>query len=108
MVPTMPLLSHVNIGIAVKGAIDAAHGAANIVLTGPGLSTIVHAIRGSHIIFQCTSNYSIYACTVTVRIVVCFAIPAFAYKFDFLPFVILVIALPERQNDHDVVSGSPV
>jgi H+-transporting ATPase len=63
------------------------------VLTEPGLSTIVHAIRGSRIIFQRMRNYSIYACAVTIRIVVCFAILAFAYKFDFPPFMILIIAL---------------
>jgi len=38
-------------------------------------------------------NYSIYACAVTIRIVVCFGILAFAYRFDFPPFMVLVIAL---------------
>jgi H+-transporting ATPase len=53
----------------------------------------VHAIRGSRIIFQRMRNYSIYACAVTIRIVVCFAILAFAFKFDFPPFMVLIIAL---------------
>lgn len=53
----------------------------------------VHAIRGSRIIFQRMRNYSIYACAVTIRIVVCFGILAFAYKFDFPPFMVLIIAL---------------
>jgi H+-transporting ATPase len=88
-----PALSRANVGIAVEGATDAARGAADIVLTEPGLSTIVHAIRGSRIIFQRMRNYSIYACAVTIRIVVCFAILAFAYRFDFPPFMILIIAL---------------
>ncbi|KAF7352277.1 Plasma membrane ATPase [Mycena venus] len=88
-----PALSRANVGIAVEGATDAARGAADIVLTEPGLSTIVHAIRGSRIIFQRMRNYSIYACAVTIRIVVCFATLAFAYKFDFPPFMILIIAL---------------
>ncbi|PFH48153.1 hypothetical protein AMATHDRAFT_76881 [Amanita thiersii Skay4041] len=88
-----PALSRANVGIAVEGATDAARGAADIVLTEPGLSTIVHAIRGSRIIFQRMRNYSIYACAVTIRIVVCFSILAFAYKFDFPPFMILIIAL---------------
>jgi H+-transporting ATPase len=38
-------------------------------------------------------NYAIYACAVTIRIVVCFAILAFAYKLNFPPFMILIIAL---------------
>jgi H+-transporting ATPase len=88
-----PALSRANVGIAVEGATDAARGAADIVLTEPGLSTIVHAIRQSRIIFQRMRNYSIYACAVTIRIVVCFAILAFVYKLDFPPFMILIIAL---------------
>ncbi|KIY53270.1 plasma-membrane proton-e [Fistulina hepatica ATCC 64428] len=88
-----PALSRANVGIAVEGATDAARGAADIVLTEPGLSTIVHAIRGSRIIFQRMRNYSIYACAVTIRIVVGFAVLAFAYKFNFPPFMVLIIAL---------------
>ncbi|KAJ7462014.1 hypothetical protein FB451DRAFT_1371056 [Mycena latifolia] len=88
-----PALSRANVGIAVEGSTDAARAAADIVLTEPGLSTIVHAIHGSRVIFQRMRNYSIYACAVTIRIVVCFAILAFAYKFDFPPFMILIIAL---------------
>jgi len=88
-----PALSRANVGIAVEGATDAARGAADIVLTEPGLSTIVHAIRQSRVIFQRMRNYSIYACAVTIRIVVAFAVLAFTYKFDFPPFMILIIAL---------------
>jgi H+-transporting ATPase len=88
-----PALSRANVGIAVEGATDAARGAADIVLTEPGLSTIVHAIRQSRVIFQRMRNYSIYACAVTIRIVLGFAIMAFAFKFDFPPFMVLIIAL---------------
>ncbi|KAI9611776.1 hypothetical protein KEM48_004440 [Puccinia striiformis f. sp. tritici PST-130] len=61
-----PALARANVGIAVEGATDAARGAADIVLTEPGLSTIVHAIRQSRIVFQRMRNYSIYACAVTI------------------------------------------
>ncbi|GAA5846885.1 hypothetical protein JCM5353_004843, partial [Sporobolomyces roseus] len=88
-----PALSRANVGIAVEGATDAARGAADIVLTEPGLSTIVHAIRQSRVIFQRMRNYSIYACAVTIRIVVGFAVMAFAFQFDFPPFMVLIIAL---------------
>jgi H+-transporting ATPase len=88
-----PALSKANVGIAVEGATDAARGAADIVLTEPGLSTIVHAIRQSRVIFQRMRNYSIYACAVTIRIVVCFSLLAFIYQFDFPPFMVLIIAL---------------
>jgi len=88
-----PALSRANVGIAVEGATDAARGAADIVLTEPGLSTIVHAIRGSRIIFQRMRNYAVYACAVTIRIVVCFALMAFIWKFNFPPFMVLIIAV---------------
>ena len=88
-----PALSRANVGVAVEGATDAARGAADIVLTEPGLSTIVHAIRQSRIIFHRMRNYAIYACSVTIRIVVAFAVLAFTYKFDFPPFMVLIIAL---------------
>ncbi|KAJ7751094.1 hypothetical protein B0H16DRAFT_1548857 [Mycena metata] len=53
--------------------------AADMLLIGPGLSAIVRAICGSRVIFQRMRNYSVYARIVTIRIVVCFAILAFAY-----------------------------
>ena len=94
-------LSRANVGIAVEGATDAARGVADIVLTEPGLLTIVQAICGSRIIFQRMRNYSIYACAVTIRIVVCFALLTFAYNFDFLPFLVLIIAL---HNDGTIMT----
>ncbi|KEP45310.1 plasma membrane H+-transporting ATPase [Rhizoctonia solani 123E] len=98
-------LSCANIGIAVEGATDAARGAADadIVLTEPGLSTIVHTIRSSRQIFQCFQcmhNYAIYACAVTIRIVVCFATPTFAYQFDF-PMHGPYHYVPQRWYHHD-------
>ena len=47
-----PALKKADVGIAVAGATDAARGAADIVLTEPGLSTIVTAIIGARKIFQ--------------------------------------------------------
>lgn len=88
-----PALSRANVGIAVEGATDAARGAADIVLTEPGLSTIVHAIYGSRVIFQRMRNYAIYACAVTIRIVVGFALMAFIWRFNFPPFMVLIIAV---------------
>ncbi|CAE6410184.1 unnamed protein product [Rhizoctonia solani] len=78
-----PALSHANVGIAVEDATNAALDAIVIVLTEPicpPSSTIVHAIRGSRQIFQRMRNYTIYACTVTIRIPVCFAVLAFSER----------------------------
>ncbi|KAG0150766.1 hypothetical protein CROQUDRAFT_676579 [Cronartium quercuum f. sp. fusiforme G11] len=98
-----PALARANVGIAVEGSTDAARGAADIVLTEPGLSTIIHAIRQSRIVFQRMRNYSIYACAVTIRIVVGFTIMAFAFQFEFPPFMVLVIAI---LNDGTVMTIS--
>ncbi|KAJ3804863.1 putative plasmamembrane-ATPase [Lentinula aff. lateritia] len=89
-----------NVGIAIEGATNAAHGAADIILTEPGLSAIVHTIHGSHIIFQHMRNYSIYACAVTIHIVVCFAILAWYYLVAYglyltLSILILVVIILE-------------
>ncbi|KAI9290155.1 plasma-membrane proton-efflux P-type ATPase, partial [Umbelopsis sp. AD052] len=88
-----PALSKANVGIAVADASDAARSAADIVLTEPGLSVIIEAIIGSRQIFQRMRNYSIYTCSVTIRVVVGFAILCFAFEFDFPPFLVLILAI---------------
>jgi H+-transporting ATPase len=88
-----PALSKANVGVAVADASDAARSAADIVLTSPGLSVIVEAIIGSRQIFQRMRNYSIYTCSVTIRIVVGFSILIWAFQFDFPPFMVLIIAM---------------
>jgi hypothetical protein len=120
-----PALSRANVGIAVEGATDAARGAADIVLTEPGLSTIIHAVKQSRIIFQRMRNYSIYAVSYLilvewgkhhdrVRSIVCRHHPyrprLFSSRFR------LQIRFPslhgsyhcftQRWNDHDSISGS--
>lgn len=87
-----PALKAAQIGIAVAGATDAARGAADIVLTEPGLSVIIDAIIGSRQIFQRMKNYSMYACSVTVRIVVTFSISVWGFRFNIPPFMILILA----------------
>jgi len=88
-----PALSKANVGIAVADASDAARSAADIVLTEPGLSVIIEAIIGSRQIFQRMRNYSIYTCSVTIRVVVGFAILCFAFQYDFPPFLVLILAI---------------
>ncbi|KAJ1922942.1 ATPase 4, plasma membrane-type [Tieghemiomyces parasiticus] len=88
-----PALAKANVGIAVADASDAARSAADIVLTEPGLSVIIDAINGSRQIFQRMRNYSIYTCSVTIRIVLGFSVLVFAFKYDFPPFMILILAI---------------
>ncbi|KAF8389177.1 hypothetical protein HHK36_025870 [Tetracentron sinense] len=88
-----PALKKADIGIAVADATDAARGAADIVLTEPGLSVIVSAVLTSRAIFQRMKNYTIYAVSITIRIVLGFLLIALIWKFDFSPFMVLIIAI---------------
>ncbi|KAG0254275.1 plasma membrane H+-ATPase [Actinomortierella ambigua] len=88
-----PALAKANVGIAVADASDAARSAADIVLTEPGLSVIIEAILGSRQIFQRMRNYSAYTCSITIRIVLCFSVMCFAWRFDFPPFMVLILAI---------------
>lgn len=88
-----PALKKADIGIAVADATDAARGASDIVLTEPGLSVIISAVLTSRTIFQRMKNYTIYAVSITIRIVFGFMLIALIWKFDFSPFMVLIIAI---------------
>ncbi|KAG6502101.1 plasma membrane ATPase-like isoform X1 [Zingiber officinale] len=88
-----PALKKADIGIAVADATDAARGASDIVLTEPGLSVIVSAVLTSRAIFQRMKNYTIYAVSITIRIVLGFLLIALIWRFDFSPFMVLIIAI---------------
>lgn len=67
-------MQRADVGIAVQGATDAAQAAADIVLTEPGLSTIVTAIVTSRKIFQRMKNFVIYRVACTEQLLVFFFI----------------------------------
>jgi len=88
-----PALKKADIGIAVADATDAARGASDIVLTEPGLSVIISAVLTSRAIFQRMKNYTIYAVSITIRVVLGFLLLALIWRFDFAPFMVLIIAV---------------
>ncbi|KAJ7961902.1 Plasma membrane ATPase [Quillaja saponaria] len=88
-----PALKKADIGIAVADSTDAARSASDIVLTEPGLSVIISAVLTSRAIFQRMKNYTIYAVSITIRIVLGFMLLVVFWKFDFPPFMVLVIAV---------------
>eukprot|EP00262_Sarcandra_glabra_P012163 TRINITY_DN3080_c0_g1_i1.p1 TRINITY_DN3080_c0_g1~~TRINITY_DN3080_c0_g1_i1.p1 ORF type:complete len:955 (-),score=168.85 TRINITY_DN3080_c0_g1_i1:448-3312(-) len=88
-----PALKKADIGIAVADATDAARSASDIVLTEPGLSVIISAVLTSRAIFQRMKNYTIYAVSITIRIVLGFMLIALIWRFDFAPFMVLIIAI---------------
>ncbi|WOL19031.1 plasma membrane ATPase-like [Canna indica] len=88
-----PALKKADIGIAVADATDAARSASDIVLTESGLSVIISAVLTSRAIFQRMKNYTIYAVSITIRVVLGFMLIALIWKFDFSPFMVLIIAI---------------
>jgi H+-transporting ATPase len=81
-----PALKRADVGVAVHGATDAARAAADIVLTQPGLSTIVHGILVARCIFVRIRNFLTYRIAATLQLVVFFFIAVFAFKpKDFMP-----------------------
>ncbi|GKV50368.1 hypothetical protein SLEP1_g57075 [Rubroshorea leprosula] len=102
-----PALKKADIGIAVANASDAARSASDIVLTEPGLSVIISAFTFVGILLfivswsklKCSNhrsfllNLQIYAVSATIHIVFSFLIIALVWKFDFAPFMVLIIAI---------------
>jgi H+-transporting ATPase len=75
-----PALKRADVGVAVQGATDAARAAADIVLTEPGLSTIVHGIIISRCIFVRIRNFITYRIAATLQLLVFFFIAVFSFK----------------------------
>jgi len=63
-----PALKQADVGVAVSGATDAARGAAALILTQPGLSTIVRAVELARQIFVRMLSYSTYRIAMTIDI----------------------------------------
>jgi len=92
-----PALKKADAGIAVSGATDAAKSAADVVLTKPGLSVIIDAIKESRKIFQRMNNYSIYRIAETIRVLIFLTLSIII--FDFYPLTAVMIVILALLND---------
>jgi H+-transporting ATPase len=97
-----PALKKADAGIAVAGATDAAKSAADIVLTLPGLSVIIDAIKQSRKIFQRMNNYAIYRIAETIRVL--FFMTLSIIVFNFYPVTAIMIVLLALLNDAPIMS----
>ncbi|KIZ00694.1 hypothetical protein MNEG_7267 [Monoraphidium neglectum] len=88
-----PALKKADVGIAVHGATDAARGAADIVLTEPGLSIIVDAVIGARKIFQRMTTYAKYTVAMTFRICFTFGLLTVLYNWYFPTILIVLLAV---------------
>ncbi|KNC77588.1 hypothetical protein SARC_09955 [Sphaeroforma arctica JP610] len=75
-----PALKRADVGIAVAGATDAARAAADIVLTGEGLSVLVHAIITAREIFKRIQAFINYRIAATLQLLFFFFISVFAFR----------------------------
>ena len=107
-----PALRQADCGIAVSGATDAARSAAALILTAPGLSTIVNAIVGARQIFQRIQSYVYYRVAMTLDIML--LVVASIVFLEFQPLtaaMIVVLALlddiPIMTIAYDNVSAAP-
>jgi H+-transporting ATPase len=97
-----PALKEADAGIAVAGATDAAKSAAAIVLTKPGLSVIIDAIKESRKTFQRMNNYALYRISETIRVL--FFIVASILVFNFYPVTAVMIVLLALFNDIPIMA----
>ncbi len=97
-----PALKKANAGIAVEGATDAAKSAAAIVLTKPGLSVIIDAIKESRKIFQRMTNYCTYRIAETIRVLL--FMTASIVIFQFFPITALMLVLLALLNDLPIMT----
>jgi H+-transporting ATPase len=97
-----PALKKADVGIAVAGSTDAAKSAADIVLTAPGLSVIIDAIKHSRRIFRRINNYAIYRICETIRVLFFTTLSIIVFKF--YPVTALMIVLLALLNDLPIMT----
>ena len=97
-----PALKKADAGIALSKATDAAKSAADIVLTIPGLSVIINAIKESYKIFHRMKSYSIYRVAETIRILIFIAMVILI--FNFYPVTALMLVFIALLDDIPVMT----
>jgi H+-transporting ATPase len=107
-----PALKQADCGIAVSGATDAARSAAALILTAPGLSTIVNAIVGARQIFERIQSYVFYRVAMTIDIMVLVVASIVFFKFQPLTAIMIVVLallddIPIMTIAYDNVPVSP-
>jgi len=86
-----PALKKADCGIAVSNATDAARGAADIILTAPGLSVINEAFKQARITFERMKSYATFRIAETIRIILFMTLSIVV--FNFYPITALMIIL---------------
>ncbi|KAK9806555.1 hypothetical protein WJX73_000387 [Symbiochloris irregularis] len=88
-----PALKKADVGIAVAGATSAARGAADIILTEEGISTIVTAIDCSRKIFRRLETYIIYRLASSYLILAFFFLAIIIWDFEMQTWALVIISI---------------
>jgi H+-transporting ATPase len=96
-----PALKQADAGIAVSGATDAARAAADVVLTGTGLSVIASSVEEARRIFERMTSYAIFRIAETIRVLAFMTLSILA--FDFYPVTAIMIVLLAVLNDFPIM-----
>lgn len=97
-----PALKQADCGVAVSGATDAARAAAALILTAPGLSTIVNAITESRAIFERILSYIYYRIAMTIDIM--FVVVVSYLVFGFRPLTAIMIVVLALLDDIPIMT----
>jgi len=97
-----PALKQADCGIAVSGATDAARSAAALILTAPGLSTIINAVRVARQIFQRIESYVYYRIAMTLDIMI--LVVASIVIFQFQPVTAIMIVVLALLDDIPIMT----
>jgi H+-transporting ATPase len=89
-----PALKQADCGIAVSRATDAARAAAALILTAPGLATVIDAIDESRRIFERIINYVLFRVAMTLDIMFVVVPATIFFGFSPLAPVLIVLIVP--------------
>ncbi len=110
-----PALKQADCGTAVSGATDAARGAADLILTAPGLSVIDTAIDEARRIFGRITSYTLYRVALTMDIMFLVVLASIILGFRPLTAVMIVIIsllddvpIMTIAYDNTAVSATPI
>ncbi|MHC1624911.1 MAG: HAD-IC family P-type ATPase, partial [Methermicoccaceae archaeon] len=98
----VPALRTADVGIAVANATDATKAAADVVLTEPGISVIIHGIREGRRIFQRMQRYALYRIAESIRVVLLVTICALL--LGFFPLTPVQVVILAMLNDFSILS----
>ena len=93
-----PALKRADVGVAVQGSTDAARAAADIVLTKPGLSTIVTAIVVARTVFGRMTSFITYRIAATLQLLVFFFIAVLALQVRGVSLWIFYVCVSTHSN----------